>query len=198
MPIGKTLPVTFPDDPGQRYAAIADGFTELVSGTRDWNAPSPVAGWAARDVVWHLVDWLPGLLSSGASIELSQRDPTTSDPSTDWAVLDGDVRAMLSRPEIVSGPFAHPQAGTMTVGAAIDMLYTPDVFMHSWDLARATGQPIDLDADYCAGLLAGMEGIEEMLRSSGHYGTRVDVPGDADVQTRLIAFIGRDPNWSPG
>jgi len=26
----------------------------------------------------------------------------------------------------------------------------------------------------------------------------VIVPDDADVQTRLVAFIGRDPNWSPG
>ena len=31
------------------------------------------------------------------------------------------------------------------MGSAIDMLITPDVFMHSWDLARATGQPITLD-----------------------------------------------------
>jgi hypothetical protein len=34
-----------------------------------------------------------------------------------------------------------------------------------------------------------------MLRSSGHYGPRVDVPNDADPATRLIAFIGRDPDW---
>jgi hypothetical protein len=32
-----------------------------------------------------------------------------------------------------------------------------------------------------------------MLRASGQYGPRVEVPADADVQTRLIAFIGRDP-----
>jgi hypothetical protein len=67
--------------------------------------------------------------------------------------------------------------------------------MHSWDLARASQQAITLDADYSAALLAGMEGVEEMLQSSGHYGQRVHVPDDADSATRLIAFIGRDPDW---
>jgi hypothetical protein len=38
-----------------------------------------------------------------------------------------------------------------------------------------------------------MEPIEELLRSSGQYGPRVPVPGDADVQTRMLGFIGRDP-----
>jgi hypothetical protein len=31
------------------------------------------------------------------------------------------------------------------------------------------------------------------MRSSGHFGPRVEVPEDADEQTRLIAFTGRTP-----
>jgi hypothetical protein len=42
-------------------------------------------------------------------------------------------------------------------------------------------------------MLIGMEPIDEILRSSGQYGPRVEVPADADEQTRLIAFIGRQP-----
>jgi hypothetical protein len=42
-----------------------------------------------------------------------------------------------------------------------------------------------------------MEPIEQVLRDSGQYGPRVPVPPDADVQTRLLGFIGRDPSWSP-
>jgi hypothetical protein len=49
----------------------------------------------------------------------------------------------------------------------------------------------------CAEMLAGMEPIDELLRSSGQYGPAVPVPDDADVQTRLIGFIGRDPKWAP-
>jgi hypothetical protein len=35
--------------------------------------------------------------------------------------------------------------------------------------------------------------MDEALRQSGHYGPKVDVADDADVQTRLLAFIGRRP-----
>ena len=42
--------------------------------------------------------------------------------------------------------------------------------MHTWDLARATGQDDRLDSDFCTELLAGMEPIEEVMRSSGQYG----------------------------
>ncbi len=42
-------------------------------------------------------------------------------------------------------------------------------------------------------MLAGMQPIDDMLRQSGHYGPKVDVPDDADDQTKLLAFTGRDP-----
>jgi hypothetical protein len=42
-----------------------------------------------------------------------------------------------------------------------------------------------------------MEPIEQMLRDSGQYGTRVPVPDNAPAQDRLIGFIGRDPSWQP-
>ena len=80
-----------------------------------------------------------------------------------------------------------------TLPEAIDRFYTSDVFMHTWDLALATGQDATLDPDKCAELLAGMEPLDEILRQSGQYGPKVEVPADADVQTRLMAFIGRDP-----
>jgi uncharacterized protein (TIGR03086 family) len=189
--------MTLPDDTAGRYSAVADGFTALVEGTRDWDAPAPVAGWTAQDVVWHLVDWIPGVLADGAGLDLPRRDPQAPDPAAEWAAFDTAMRAVVGRPDLAEAAFAHPQAGSMPLGTAIDMLITPDVFMHSWDLARATGQPLTLDPDYAAGLLNGMEGVEEMLRSSGHYGQRVETAPDADVQARLIAFIGRDPAWTP-
>ena len=42
-------------------------------------------------------------------------------------------------------------------------------------------------------MLEGMLPMDEVLRQSGQYGPRVPVPDDADVQTKLLAFIGRDP-----
>ena len=38
-----------------------------------------------------------------------------------------------------------------------------------------------------------MEPRDQVLRASGQYGPRVEVPVDADAQTKLIAFVGRQP-----
>jgi hypothetical protein len=42
-------------------------------------------------------------------------------------------------------------------------------------------------------MFEGMLPMDEMLRQSGQYGPRVAVADDADVQTQLLAFIGRTP-----
>lgn len=39
----------------------------------------------------------------------------------------------------------------------------------------------------------GMLPMDAMLRQSGQFGPRVDVPDDADPVTKLIAFTGRTP-----
>ena len=76
---------------------------------------------------------------------------------------------------LLDGPGRRPGSATRRPARsrwtrAIDQFYTADVFMHTWDLARATGQDDRLDPTFCAELLAGMEPIEEILRASGQYG----------------------------
>lgn len=56
--------MSVPADEATRHRQVAVRFTELVGGASDWDTPSPVEGWAARDVVEHLVTWLTGLLGS--------------------------------------------------------------------------------------------------------------------------------------
>jgi uncharacterized protein (TIGR03086 family) len=185
------------DQPNERLRLVAAGFTQRVLGTRAWDAPTPVNGWVSRDVVRHLTEWLPAFLAGSAGIELARGPSVDVDPVEAWQVHACAVQALLDEPETAELPVTNPHVGTMTVTQAVDRLYTPDVFMHTWDLARATGQDDRLDADLCAELVARMEPIEEIMRSSGQYGPRVPVPDGADSQTRLLGFIGRDPNWRP-
>jgi uncharacterized protein (TIGR03086 family) len=105
---------------------------------------------------------------------------------------------VLDDPAMAHRELTNPYIGSLPVPAAIHQFYTSDVFMHTWDLARATGQDDRLDPGFCAQLLGGMERMEEVLRSSGQYGPRVEVPAGADAQTRLLGFIGRDPFWPGG
>jgi uncharacterized protein (TIGR03086 family) len=183
------------DRPAERHRQIAGQFTDRVRGTRHWDAPAPVPGWAARDVVGHLTGWLAVFLSAGAGIDLPRGPSVDEDPAAAWQVHCDAVQALLDDPAAGQRVLANPHVGTLPLDRAIDQFYTADVFMHTWDLARATGQDERLDPGFCAALLAGMEPMEEVIRSSGQYGPRVEVPADADPQTRLLGFIGRDPGW---
>lgn len=188
---------TLPERPAARYREVAGTFTRRVLGTRSWGAPAPVAGWTARDVVAHLTEWLPALLAATADVELARGPAPDIDPVRAWQVHSEAVQALLDDPATPGRVLADPHIGELPLDVAVDMLYTPDVFMHTWDLARGTGQDDRLDQEFCARLLAGMEQMEEAIRASGQYGPAVAVPPDADAQTRLLGFIGRDPFWTP-
>ena len=176
---------------------MAGDFTSRVLGTTDWEAPAPVDGWVARDVVRHLVEWLPAFLESRTSVRLPAAPPVDDDPVAAWRQHADAVQALLDDPATAEQVIDDPHLGRRRLDELVGMIYTGDVFMHTWDLARATGQDDTLDPATCAALLAGMEQVEDAMRSSGQYGPRVEVPADADVQTRMLGFIGRDPGWRP-
>lgn len=186
--------MALPDDPADRHAAVAGGFGRLVAQTTDWSAPAPVDGWTARDVVDHLVTWFPGFLAEGG-VDLPAGPPAADDPVAAWEHHTDAVQDVLEQRADES--FTHPRAGTHRLAEAVDRFYTADVFMHSWDLARAGGRDPGLDEDFAAQLLEGMRPIEQLLRDSGQYGPAVQVPDDAPVVDRLMGFIGRDPAWQP-
>lgn len=183
------------DGPAARHRRVAGEFTATVEGTAPaaWDNPAPPEGWVARDVVRHLVEWFPGFLQGAAGIALPAGRSVDDDPVGAWRTQTDAVQALLDDPVVADREHDLPHIGTMSLGRAVDMIYTGDVFLHRWDLARATGQDEALDPAMCAEMLAGMVPMDEALRQSGHYGPRVDVPDGADVQTRLLAFTGRTP-----
>jgi uncharacterized protein (TIGR03086 family) len=182
------------DLPARRHQQIAETFTDRVLGVRDWDVPAPVDGWTARDVVRHLTEWFPAFLKEGAGVELASGPDADDDPVAAWRVHTEAVQQLLDDPSTADRVLRNPHLGEVPLDRAVDQFYTADVFMHTWDLARATGQDERLDPEFCALLVTGMEPMEEVIRSSGQYGQRVPVPDDADPQTRLLGFIGRDPS----
>ena len=179
-------------DPAASFREVAAAFTERVRGVPPgrWDDPAPCEGWVARDVVRHLVEWLPGFLEHGAGVTLPPVPDVDDDPVGVWESFVASVQALLDDPATAATTYAGPP-GELPLDVALDQFFTSDVFLHTWDLARATGQDETLDPVRCAEMLAGMEPWDEALRSSGHYGPRQPVAADADTQTRLLAFIGR-------
>jgi uncharacterized protein (TIGR03086 family) len=169
--------------------------TRVVRSAPDdaWDNPAPCEGWVARDVVRHVVEWMPEFLAAASSARIPEGPSVDDDPVGAWQTLDAGIQAVLDDQELAVSEFSHPVAGTHTLQDAISMFILGDVLIHTWDLARATGVDATLDATEVHLMLVHSEPYDEMLRTSGHYGPRVAVPDDADEQTRLIAFMGRRP-----
>jgi uncharacterized protein (TIGR03086 family) len=180
--------------PADHYARVAEPFPRTVHGVPAgaWDRPAPPEGWVARDVVRHLVEWVPSFFATYAELDLGEMPSVDDDPVGAWNAFDAVLRAVLADPGVATREF-DMHAGHYSIEDAVNTFCTPDVLVHTWDLARATGQDDRLDPDEVHALFVAMEPMDEMLRQSGQYGPRVGVPDDADEQTKLIAFTGRQP-----
>ena len=178
----------------ERYERVADQFSARVDAVPEggWDAPAPPEGWLARDVVGHLSEWLPGFFCGVFGLEQPTIPSAADDPVGAWHALDGFLRTAINDPDLATSTRDTPM-GPKSFEDAFDMICTPDVLMHTWDLARATGLDETRDPVEVHRFVSGMEPMDEAMRSSGHYGPRIPVPEDADEQTRMIAFIGRRP-----
>ena len=185
---------------GARFATVAAGFTarvEAVPADR-WERPAPCEGWVARDVVRHLVEWLPGpgFLLGTFGVDTGPIPSVEDAPAGAWAVVRDAIQRALDDPAIATRVEDCGPPGVLSLEAAVDMTCVPDVLIHTWDLARATGLDERLDADEVHRLVTAVEAmppeVDEAMRSSGHYGPRAPIADGADEQARLLAFMGRE------
>ena len=174
-----------------RYRSVASGLLERVAALEDaaWSAQTPCAEWTTRDLLVHVVDVHRRVLS-----RLTAEEPVPVDPAAD---LVAELRAATSaitaalddptRADTVVESMGGPQPFAGLVGT----LLCADTLLHTWDLARATGQDERLDPRAVDAVLAFMEPNDAAMRRPGAFGPRIDSPADADPQTRLINFCGR-------
>lgn len=175
-----------------RYARVADGFTARVAGVPPgaWSNPSPCTDWTAHDVVKHLVEVTRGMLT-----RLTGGDPTPPDSGEDlaaaWRVESDAVRAGLAS-ERASTP-VKGLGGEQPWEDLIGTVLCSDTLLHTWDLARATGQDERLDPAGVEAAYAFLQPNDDMLRGPGAFDPKLEPPAGADPQTRLLCFAGRRP-----
>jgi uncharacterized protein (TIGR03086 family) len=180
----------------EQHAYDAARFAEIVgsASAEDWARPSPVAAWTALDVVTHLIEWPRDFLRGSAGLDLAPID-IAADPVAAWKTHTADIQGLFDDP--AGRMISNPHMGDKPLDVALSEIYTPDIWMHSWDLARALGRDVDLGDERAAAMLAGAAAMEDAMRASGQFGPKVEVPADATPQEQLLGFIGRDPYWKP-
>lgn len=177
-----------------RSVAEFDRRVALVNGDQ-WNRSTPCTEWNVRALVNHLVNevrWVPELLAGktledvGSSLD---GDLLGNDPAGAWksAVAEGEAAvgaagALEKRVHVSWGQIpAEEYVGQVAC----------DLALHSWDLARAIGADEQLDPRLVERCWSLMEPNQAALQGSGVFGEPVAVPEGADLQTRLLALIGR-------
>jgi uncharacterized protein (TIGR03086 family) len=166
----------------QRHRRAIAGFDTVLADAGPWDSPSPCAGWTASDVVKHVTD---------IHTVMAQR---LGEPSSGggWpAARDAALRA-LATPGALDQVIDVPNGGEMTAGRFVNVV-TTDVLVHTWDLARAFGTTVQLDPELVERAYNAAMPMDELIRSSGMFGPRIDFADDADPQSKMLAFFGRDP-----
>ena len=176
---------------------------EIIKGTAPDQAglPTPCSEWDVRALLSHVIGtlWLTEALFTGQAPRypmapggLPDTDPGGDDPVAAYAEASAAALAAAGTGDALSRTHVTPlgeMPGPLLAGFTI-----LDIAVHGWDLARATGQPADLDGRLAAHVLAF---AEQTLATPEMRGPRIGparpVPDDAPVTQRLAAFLGRQP-----
>ncbi len=135
------------DTPAEQFRRVAGRFSDRVHEVpaEAWDNDAPCAGWKARDVVGHMVEWMPGMLR-GADVHVIVDADVADDPVGAWESLRAQVQAALDDPVVAQREFDAGPPGVMTVERAIAMIMTGDIVTQT-----ARGQAFDRIAGRVSG-----------------------------------------------
>jgi uncharacterized protein (TIGR03086 family) len=181
-------------DPKQHVAASLDVLMPVVDGVRpdQLQSPTPCTKWTVADLLGHLVGGGHFFAAALRGAAPGEPGAPPDDLQKAFHVSAGDFNDAVRGLDDLEVPVTLP-FGTMPAGAVL-RLAACDLLIHSWDLARATGQPLsppDALLDESEGVIRGM--IAPEMRDGDFFAAEVTPPTGAGPLVRIIAFSGRQP-----
>jgi len=170
---------------------IAAGFrTRLVGVAPDqWSKPTPCTDWTVTALVAHVINTHRRVLATLDGTEPADVD-TGGDLLGQWDDASGAVAAALGddvrSAQVMSGMFGDQSFETL-----VGRLVCSDTLIHTWDLARATGQDETLDPVAVSIASESLTPLDEAIRRPGGFAPKITAPPGADAQTVFLYFCGR-------
>ncbi|WP_227979577.1 TIGR03086 family metal-binding protein [Nocardia spumae] len=171
-------------------------------GAEDLAAATPCPDMTVRDLLFHAIDFTEAFRQGATKEGVGHSAPPR--PAPEGALPDGWSELIGTQLKALTEAWRDPAAwegdtevgGVTAPAAAIAGFALDEVVVHSWDLARATGQdyrPADADVAVL------LEQFRDTPREGvpGLFGPVVEVPADAPDWARLLGLTGRDPGWRP-
>ncbi|MFD4638748.1 TIGR03086 family metal-binding protein [Lentzea sp. NPDC058436] len=179
-----------------QLAAVVRNVTDA-----DLEATTPCPDYTVGD----LLDHVNGL--AVAFTMAARKTPLDGTASGDASRLPQDFRESIpARLDELARAWSVPEAWDgMTRAGGIDLpgevaaaVALDEIVLHGWDVARATGQPFEVEE----GLLQVVHGFVSSIgpddRDGSLFGAAVEVDSNAPVFDRVLGLSGRDPHWRLG
>jgi uncharacterized protein (TIGR03086 family) len=151
--------------------------------------------WTIRDLVNHVVGefrWIPPLISGRTVEDVGDSldgDLLGNDPLNAW--MDAGTQLLVAMPS----EDELERTVELSTGPASVRFYLSEVLsdqvIHTWDLASSIGTDEEIHSELLEFAGEFLEARVEEWRSYGVLGEPVEVPDDADEQTKLLALLGR-------
>jgi uncharacterized protein (TIGR03086 family) len=176
----------------ERYRRVSDGFGARLRqvGAEQWSDPTPCEDWTVRQLATHVVDTQRRVLSMGTGAEAVAADPE-GDLLAQWEEASAALLAAVNDPECAASEISTGMFGDMPFEGLVGGLACSDTVVHTWDLARATGQDEHLDTEAVANSAALLERVGDGMRSPGGLAPALTPPAEADAQVSFLSFCGR-------
>jgi uncharacterized protein (TIGR03086 family) len=185
---------------GERHLAVCRRFGESVRAAHGrWNRRSPCDAWDARGVLEHVIGFHDVLLLRPLGLK---PDRPRDDPQLRWELTYAALekafepgRGLFER--VVDVPRLQDNPATRLDARLMMPNLTRDVLVHTWDLARAVGADDRLDILWCGHFYAALPADPQALSVSEMFDAPFAMGDQTDVQSKLLARLGRNPGWQP-
>ena len=174
-----------------RAAAAA---TKVVTDITDeqFGLPTPCTEWTVRNVLNHLVtgNLMTVAIVGGKSHPDRTVDRLGADPKAVFATSLEQARAALAQPGLMERVVTTPMGEAP--GSVLADMRVAELVVHAWDLARATGQPTDIEPELAAVVRQKWETqLGDRPRAMTPFADPQPVSDDATAADRLAAYLGR-------
>lgn len=171
------------------YDTAADGFAAALAGCEggDLSGASPCPDWKAQDVIEHVL----GGAAMFAQMLGGEAPEVDGTPSERFAALRAAVVAAANIPGVEDRTVPFPPGSEMPTENFLGIAAS-DTLIHTWDLAKATGQQVTLDPGVLERSWERMKPADEFIRQPGIFGPKIEVGDDAPADVQALAFFGRD------
>jgi uncharacterized protein (TIGR03086 family) len=170
----------------------------------DLGRPTPCAGWDLSDLLAHMVGQNYGFASAvegDGDLAVFADRAVGDDPAADYAASVDRVVGAFSAPDLLEREvfMAVIRGGRTVPGGTVVGFHLVDYVVHGWDVAKTLEVPASYDEDVLQIALEVAEAVPTEARSEDARAPfrPTIATSSADLLDRIVANLGRDPEWAP-